>query len=160
MFTFFNRHGVLLKTAGKSSEEGKPKMKSSWIWAAVTLILSGGVFSGDNGGITGTWEYYYSGLFSDYPSYTKTYVFSRSGEVSFTYQWGDALADSFSGIWVLRNDSLIINRQSCSGLDSSGMRILTACSSPPPNDEAVYWDGNRIYGLNEDNQMRQYYDRM
>lgn len=135
-------------------------MKLTWIWPIASLIFSGCLFSGDNKSeIAGNWVYHHDALFSDYPPTTKTYTFTRSGEVNFGYRWDNSLADSFSGTWVLRNDSLLINRQLCLDLDSTESFSLKPCSTPPPYNESVYWDGERIYGLNEGNQMRQYYDK-
>ncbi len=139
-------------------------MQLRLILSIVVLFLSGCLLSGEKEGVAGTWVYHNERMFSDYPPVTETYIFSQSGEVNYGYRWGNALSDSFSGTWALRTDSLLvdrnllINRQNCLAVDSIGSSSLQTCSVPLPREKWVYWDGDRIYVLNDDH-MRRYFDR-
>ena len=126
---------------------------------ALGVFLAGCLFDSEPKGVAGTWIYEYDAFLSDALPYTKTYSFSESGSVRFEHRVVDAVVDSFSGTWSLQGDSLRTNRVSCSRPDSAGVFVPYECSGPPYDGESVYWDGDRIYGVNSSNGMRQYYER-
>jgi hypothetical protein len=130
-----------------------------WACLALGLFLAGCLFNDDKQTLIGAWVRNEGGFLSFAPATVRTYEFDKSGTVRYESGFVDWVLYRFSGTWEMRGDSLLIHRVSCSRPDSTGAFAAEDCSGPPHESDRVYWDGERIYGLNSSNAMRQYFDK-